>query len=374
LCWQQRQVTTDSSAEKDLRPAGESMRPRKHCACPSRPTRNARTDVGWCLRDDFIRTMTPRLGGGRRQRWLYRRSLSRSIGPRAHGGHETQGRSLETREKSCPARGGPGDRSTSVDAADSERLRPSARGNPASLGEGRRDPQAASAVSVVSRFPVSAARLAERTREEMPEALSSRSSWWLKTRSRGQPRLRQSEFATVRAHHFGGGSSERTVRREQTRATGYGCRRGENLRRVKRWWESDIAPTRPKGRHERSRGNPANPMSGDGMQQARTPAAEKTVEVVHVPQGRNVMAGRHASHRTLCQRWRRGEWTQQGHPEEGHPISTREHGLRWKQRAFSGTGPLAQWRVEGDKRTSSAKRFFTESSGAPSGDLKPTSR
>lgn len=121
-------------------------------------------------------------------------------------------------------------------------------------------------------------------------------------------------------------ASGRTVRREQTRATGNGCRRGTNLRRVERWWESCIAPTLSQDSHERSSGNPANPMSGDGMQQARTPAAEKTVEVVHAPQGRNKSPGRHARNRTSHQRWREGEWTREGFPEEGHPTSTREQG------------------------------------------------
>lgn len=67
-------------------------------------------------------------------------------------------------------------------------------------------------------------------------------------------------------------------------------------------------------------------MSGDGMQQARTPAAEKTVEVGHAPQGRNESPGRQARDRTFHQQWGRGEWTQQGFPEEGHLTSTREHG------------------------------------------------
>jgi hypothetical protein len=171
-----------------------------------------------------------------------------------------------------------------------------------------------------------------------------------------------------------GSASGTTVRREQTRATGYGCRRGENLRRVVRWRESCIAPTLSKDSHERSSGNPANPMSGDGMQQARTPFAEKTVEVGHVPQGRNEMAGRHACCRTSRQRWREGEWTQEGLSGGGAPD--KHMGARSTRGGLTATSqdPLASWRVEGDNRTKLAKRLLTGSRGTPSGDLKPHSR
>lgn len=60
-------------------------------------------------------------------------------------------------------------------------------------------------------------------------------------------------------------------------------------------------------------------MSGDGMQQARTPATEQTVEVGHVPQGRNESPGIHARDRTFHQQWGRGEWTEQGMSGGGAP-------------------------------------------------------
>lgn len=146
----------------------------------------------------------------------------------------------------------------------------------------------------------------------MPKPASSSIPSRSRTRCRGQPRHRRVGFAKVRAAHDRVVSVEQTVRREQTRVTGYGCRRGENLRRVMRWRERCIGPKSPQGGHERSSRNPANPMSGDGMQQARAPVVEKAVEVVHVPQGRNESAGRHPSDRTWTQQCVWGEWTQQG--------------------------------------------------------------
>jgi hypothetical protein len=48
-----------------------------------------------------------------------------------------------------------------------------------------------------------------------PSALLSMSSRWPRTRSRGQPRLRQEGFATVHARSASGVCEERTVRRER---------------------------------------------------------------------------------------------------------------------------------------------------------------
>lgn len=209
----------------------------------------------------------------------------------------------------------------------------------------------------------------------MPESLSSWPFVAARDPKQGATSTSTNRVRQVRAvAPHGVFASERTVRREQTRATGNGYRRGVNLRRVKRWRESRIGPTLSQGSHERSGGNPANPMSGDGMQQARTPFAEKTVGVGHVPQGRNESPGRHARDRTLHQRWTEGGVDARGISGGGAPD---KHKGAWSTRdgltAIS-QGPPASWRVEGDNRTISARRFLNESPGTPSGDLKPVSR
>jgi hypothetical protein len=177
---------------------------------------------------------------------------------------------------------------------------------------------------------------------------------------------------------FGVRSLERTVRREQTRVTGYGCRRGANLRRVSRRWESPIAPKhaaeKSVTRHERSGRNPANPRSGDGMQQARAPSAEKAVGVVHVPQGRNESPGRHARDRTARQRCRAGEWTQEG--QNRRRGKRQAHGSVVAREGFTAccARPASSVaRRRGQLYTTGQKTFY-EVHGAPSGDLQPAPR
>jgi len=264
-------------------------------------------DVGWCLRADFPRIRTPPKG------WW---SQAATEGPRvfcccfgASSPVRTEGaRRWEVPRDagaiSCSVRGGPADRSARLPA--SARQTQSAGGR--HLGETLRvavrvedDPQTASAASDVLRSPAGSSRLVERVREEMPElALISvilvAQDPKQGATSTSASRVRNGPW-TLRERCVCGENGEKGA----TRATGNGCQRGANLRRVERWRESRTSPKLPQGSHERSGRNPANPMSGDGMQQARTPFAEKTVEVGHVPQGRNENPGRHARDRTRCQ-------------------------------------------------------------------------
>jgi len=108
---------------------------------------------------------------------------------------------------------------------------------------------------------------------------------------------------------------KRTVRRKQTPAMGYGYRRGENLRRVSRWWErrprSEPCLHGDGGLYR----NPANLRSGTGMQQARNSRCGGNRRSGEIPQGRNANRGRHTTVRTRAQA--RGEWTHAGTSEEG---------------------------------------------------------
>jgi len=62
-------------------------------------------------------------------------------------------------------------------------------------------------------------------------------------------------------------------------------------------------------------GNPANPRSGIGMQQARIVMAGGNRRSGEKPQGRNENLGRYAEVQTCASAW--GEWTAQGRTEEG---------------------------------------------------------
>lgn len=70
------------------------------------------------------------------------------------------------------------------------------------------------------------------------------------------------------------------MRREQARAIGYGYRRGENLRRVNAPEGKQPVPAPSSDGNDTRYGNPANPRSGIGMQQARILRLEETVEAV----------------------------------------------------------------------------------------------
>jgi hypothetical protein len=82
---------------------------------------------------------------------------------------------------------------------------------------------------------------------------------------------------------------------------------------------------RPLRSHADPQQNPANPRSGTGLQHARTPCVEETVEVVrnHVGGTSVVVAPRRRTVAKVA-----GEWTHTGSSEEGNPGEGRSHGRK----------------------------------------------
>lgn len=117
----------------------------------------------------------------------------------------------------------------------------------------------------------------------------------------------------------------RTVRREQAPAMGYGCRRGANLRRVQALVGMRTVSEPSSVGDDMLCGNPANPMSGTGMQQARSLRCGASRRSGEIPQGRNMNRGRHTAVRTRASAW--VEWTRVGTSEEGHPTIPEESDL-----------------------------------------------
>jgi hypothetical protein len=113
--------------------------------------------------------------------------------------------------------------------------------------------------------------------------------------------------------------------REQAPAMGYGYRRGANLRRVQALVGMRTVSEPSSVGDDMLCGNPANPMSGTGMQQARSLRCGASRRSGEIPQGRNMNRGRHTAVRTRAQAW--VEWTRVGISEEGHPTIPEESDL-----------------------------------------------
>jgi hypothetical protein len=106
---------------------------------------------------------------------------------------------------------------------------------------------------------------------------------------------------------------------------GYGYRRGANLRRVQALVGMRTVSELSSGGDDVLCGNPANPMSGTGMQQARSLRCGASRRSGEIPQGRNMNRGRHTAVRTRASAW--VEWTRVGISEEGHPTIPEESDL-----------------------------------------------
>jgi hypothetical protein len=84
---------------------------------------------------------------------------------------------------------------------------------------------------------------------------------------------------------------------------------------------SDLSSDGDDGLH----GNPANPMSGTGMQHARSSRCGVNRRSGEIPQGRNENRGWQTAVRTRASA--RVEWTRVSTSEEGHPTIPREEDL-----------------------------------------------
>jgi hypothetical protein len=98
--------------------------------------------------------------------------------------------------------------------------------------------------------------------------------------ARGHPFVDADSSGERWQHRFGMNGPE-----EQTPAMGNGCRRGVNLRRVKRWWECGPRPSRLRSTTTGSPETQRTPCPVPGCNRLGTHAAEKTVEVVRDHRG-----------------------------------------------------------------------------------------
>jgi hypothetical protein len=192
---------------------------------------------------------------------------------------------------------------------------PAARGNPASVGRARqssqRDPH--------RKRPAKAACVWCR-REEMPRRHPSHSLCCPATR-KGNACFPHS---STRIHSSGGGFVASGMNgQEGSRPQRWGTATDEE--QTFEGWSTggNVDLVRVIfGWRRRLYGNPVNPRSGTGMQQARSLRCGGNRRSGEIPQGRNGNRGRHTVVRTRAQA--RGEWTHVGTPEEGHPTISRE--------------------------------------------------
>jgi hypothetical protein len=117
------------------------------------------------------------------------------------------------------------------------------------------------------------------------------------------------------------------------------------------------------------RGNPADPRSGTGLQDARDPAVEETVEVVRDHEGGTGSGGVAATARGVDVSAYILEWTPRGETEEGRTRRTNPRRGRWSSDHLLRAGS-AEDETKARRRFDDASNTFVE---RPAG-CRPRSR